>query len=54
MMRMGGLYHRQGALDMAKAMQTSAKPALDQILSPCEALTAPGLVKVEDAEAMLI
>lgn len=52
MTRMGGIYHRQGALDMAEAMQTPATPALDQIFSPCKALTGPGLAKVGDAEAM--
>lgn len=52
MMRIGGLYHCQGPLGMAKAMQTLAKPALDQIVGPCEALTGLGFVKVGDAETM--
>lgn len=52
MMRMGGVYHCQGPLGMAKAMQTLAKSALDQIFGPCEALTRPRFVKVADAETM--
>lgn len=52
MTRMGGIYHRQGALDMAKAMQTPVTPSLDQIFSSCKVLTGLGLVKVRDVEAM--